>query len=94
MKLLDQWGTDLVGASHGCSAPEQCDLVLRGWLADRGWVMTSAVVRVDGRNVYTQSGSHYVLGDRHPKFVAWMEEQGLPFDPENPIRKKKYANDS
>lgn len=48
-------------------------------------VSTGAVVRVDGHTVETSSGSIYVLGEADPRYLSWLAEQGIPFDPERPI---------
>lgn len=50
-------------------------------------VTTSAITKVDGPYVQTESGSTYVMGDPDPDYVDWCREQGhhIPTR-EEPIR--------
>lgn len=52
-------------------------------------VVTSAIVAIDGRRVTTSSGSVYILEDIDPEYVAWMEKNGIEYDPETPIKIKR-----
>jgi hypothetical protein len=54
-------------------------------------VLTSYVDRVEGRRVTTQSGSVYVLGEPKPEYLQWMTEHGHAYDPEHPIKEKRYG---
>ncbi len=49
-------------------------------------IITSYIVKVDGKNVTTYSGSVYILEDIDPTYLAWMTEHGYTYDPENPIK--------
>lgn len=49
-------------------------------------VTTSAIVRVEGRNFWTASGSAYVLeGDPLPKYLTWLKSLGREYDSTRPI---------
>ncbi len=53
-------------------------------------VKTSNIVRSEGDLVFTKN-SIYKLGQPDPKWLDWMEENGIQFDPENPIKIKIIA---
>ena len=55
-------------------------------LADGKHIVTSRIVRSEGRRVWTKSGTEYVLETYDPRWVAWMDENEIPFDPEAPVR--------
>jgi len=46
---------------------------------------TSRIVESDGRLVQTKSGSVYRLGEPDPEWLAWMADNGIDFDPSQPI---------
>lgn len=52
-------------------------------------VLTSPIVKVEGRLVRTRSGTWYELGTAHPDFVEYLRSHDYQFDPENPIRTVK-----
>jgi hypothetical protein len=51
-------------------------------------IRTGPIMSIDGRDVMTMSGNVYRLGERCPLYAAWMDDEGLKFDPENPIKRK------
>ena len=54
-----------------------------------GRIETSPLVRVEGRVVWTASGSGYFLGRVSPAYRRWLRKNGIPYDPEHPIRIKE-----
>lgn len=58
----------------------------REGFADGDHILTMPVTSFQGRTIVTKSGSTYLLGEPDPEFVAFLAEEGRPFDPENPIR--------
>ena len=75
LRLPELSSIQLAGAVYGHSRYE-----------DGHRISTSPIREVDGRRVVTQSGSTYLLGDPDPRYLTWLEEQGVAFDPENPIK--------
>jgi hypothetical protein len=52
-------------------------------------VLTSAIVKIDGKKITTFSGSVYILEEPDPNYLQWMKKEGYNFDPENPIKDKR-----
>lgn len=52
-------------------------------------VRTSPIVSANGREITTLSGSVYVLEDIDPEYLSWLEDNGLTYDPVNPIKFRK-----
>jgi hypothetical protein len=49
-------------------------------------VTTSPIVRVEGRNFWTRTGSAYVIeGDPEPKYLAFLKSIGRGYDAERPL---------
>lgn len=94
---INHWSTtrDTYGLSE-YDAPELAPLCLQGTTRNhprcRGpiHVMTSRIlgIRRDrwGYVVVTRSGSRYRLGEPDPKWLTWLEKNGTPYDPDNPIK--------
>jgi len=72
-------------------APEVRDIHLVGYRNDETEhrVITSPIVDIKGKVITTQSGSVYLLEDIDPEYLRWMQENGINFDPENPIKDKR-----
>lgn len=49
-------------------------------------IVTSEIVSVDGKRVTTYSGSIYILEEIDPNYLKWMQENGIEYNPENPIK--------
>lgn len=50
-------------------------------------ITTSPIVRFEGREFWTASGSHYVLeGMPAPEHIKWLERCGCTFDPDQPLK--------
>lgn len=87
---IDAWSLHTSG--DGYTAPELRAYQLRGIVKghpekrDGTCVYTSAILRVNGRYVFTESGSMYELGEPHPEYVAWCKAEGKSIDPEHPIK--------
>lgn len=52
-------------------------------------VITSSIMKADGRVITTYSGSTYTLEEPDPDYIQWMKDNGLTYDPINPIKFKK-----
>jgi hypothetical protein len=48
-------------------------------------VITSPIVKMNGREMTTYSGSLYILEDVSPEYLQWMDDNGFEMDPNNPI---------
>ncbi len=54
--------------------------------ANLRYTTSSPIIKVEGRVVFTESGSKYTLvGDPNPMYLILLEAQGLKYDTENPI---------
>jgi hypothetical protein len=88
---LEQWYAHYAGGT-AYTAPELRGLAIVGLLVDHPLrpdgtrVKTSRVVSATGRTVRTQSGSVYELGDIDPAYRAYLDEQGILYDHEHPIK--------
>ena len=68
-------------------APEANPKCLAGYRdKERKAVMTSAIVKAEGRQITTYSGSVYILEDMDPDYRQWLEKNNLSFDPESPLK--------
>jgi hypothetical protein len=72
-------------------APELNPKALEGYRdEDNKYVRTSPIAKVNGKEITTESGSVYILEDIDTDYREWLAEQeGLEFDPDNPILIKK-----
>lgn len=52
-------------------------------------VITSPIVKVNGRECTTQSGSVYILGEVAEDYITWMKDHGITYDPANPIKDRR-----
>lgn len=74
------------------TAPEVPPCV-QGRIPNGRHIITSPIVRSEGRTVWTESGSHYELGEPDPRWLEWLASNDYQFDPENPIKTvKKLSN--
>lgn len=50
-------------------------------------VTTSRIVRVEGRRVWTESGTEYLLdGEPRAQYLEWLKARGHAYDPQQPIK--------
>lgn len=50
-------------------------------------ITTSRIIDTRGKLVKTLSGTRYrLVGDPHPDYAAWCQEQGIDLDPEAPFK--------
>lgn len=71
-------------------APEQIHACLLGIRdSDGKYVRTSPIVKAEGKEITTKSGTLYILEDMDPDFRLWLEQEGIEYDPENPITFKR-----
>lgn len=86
---LHRWS--VTGSSDNpFAAPEQnlpCLVGIRD--SDGKYVRTSPIAKAEGKEITTKSGTLYILEDMDPDFRLWLEEQGIAYDPENPITFKE-----
>lgn len=88
--FLDEWSVDYANEDPW-QAPECAGIVLIGKVTGHpkkpngARIKTSEVVRVEGRRVYTASGTAYWLKEPSAKYLAWLAEHRPNWDPENPI---------
>lgn len=69
------------------TAPELASRYLVGFRVEDGKrVSTSHIMKVEGNKVETRSGNIYILEDINSDYKNWMDEQGMSFDPQNPIK--------
>lgn len=52
---------------------------------DNTWILTSTIVRAEGRTAFTTGGTRYELGEPEPAWVEYLKEEGRPLDAENPL---------
>ena len=82
---LYKWS--VVSDNNPWHAPEQRTIQLAGFRDDQPkQIVTSSVVKIEGRNITTRSGSVYVLEDISAEYLDWMQENGITYDPNNPIK--------
>lgn len=73
-------------------APELVGLALRGTVTnhprkpDGSRIVTSRVVMVRGREVKTESGNWYRLGEPSEEYLEYLKRDGREFDVEAPIK--------
>lgn len=71
-------------------APEANPKCLIGFRSpDNKRVRTSPVKEINGMHITTETGSVYILEDMDPDFRHWMEEEGIEWDPEHPLKMKR-----
>ena len=98
LPIINNWSTCYSTPPDPYQAPETACIAIQGKISghpgrfeDGHGVVTSSVVDVRkdrwGFVVHTYSGSKYRLGAVDPKWVSWMAESGIEWNPEQPIRK-------
>lgn len=75
------------------SAPELCRKSLTGNVyghsdfPEGAPIKTNYINNAEGRKVWTLSGTEYVLeGDPNPEYLAWLNDNKVKFDLNNPIK--------
>jgi hypothetical protein len=86
---LHRWSVTQYSDDPYLAPEQQCASLLGTRDTDGRFVKTSPVVKVEGKQITTRSGSVYILEDMDPDFRLWLEEEGIEYDPENPITFKK-----
>lgn len=73
--------------------PECLNKYLVGFRVEDGKrVSTSHIMKVNGNRIETRSGNIYILEDINPDYKNWIDEQGMDFDPDNPIKIKSMKD--
>jgi hypothetical protein len=86
---LENWSVTLRGSIY--LAPEHHQRCLQGEVfghadhEDGHHVTSSPIKTAEGQTVTTRSGTRYTLGKPNPRWLEWMEGEGIEFDPANPI---------
>ena len=98
LPVINNWSTTATSGDNPYLAPENNPLVVQGHVhgrdgfEDGSQIVTSHVVDVRsdrwGHTIDTVSGSRYRLGTVDAKWVAWLRERGIEFDPRRPIIKR------
>lgn len=52
---------------------------------DGSFVTTSRVMSAEGRQVTTESGTVYRLGEPSKDYLRWLKDNNLSYDPEHPV---------
>lgn len=78
---IQQWST-----YRGPFDAPELPVRIQGKFEDGRYILTSGVVRSEGRRVWTESGSEYELGEPDERFTTWLAKNDYQFDPEHPIR--------
>lgn len=82
---LNKWG--ITTTSNPFTAPECSRIHLVGFRDDDNRrVITSPIMKVEGRIITTRSGSTYFLGEPDSEYLAYLEEIEYEYDCENPIK--------
>lgn len=69
-------------------APEMNPICLLGCrIPGNKTVRTSPITQINGREITTETGSIYILEDMDPDYRHWLEDNGMEYDPANPIKK-------
>lgn len=97
---LYQWG--VTGASNNpYLAPEVNPKCLIGFRFDHKilWdqnltlnckrVLTSPIIKINGKEIHTKSGSLYILEDIDPDYLQWIKENNIKYDSNNPLKIKE-----
>jgi hypothetical protein len=87
---LHRWSVIMYGGPY--TSPEASSKCLCGFRSpgnDAKKVRTSPIDKINGREITTESGSVYILEDMDPDYRSWMEQEGIEWDPECPLKFKK-----
>lgn len=93
MPRLENWSV-FVDNADGYKPPELLKRYLNGTVFDHPFhsdgksIDTSSIQVAEGKVVVTRSGTRYELGSPSPDYLRWLQEKGLSFDPENPIKRR------
>ena len=94
MPRLENWSVVSTQTNESYIAPEHRNRHLVGEVFDHPtfWngkeIETSSIQLAEGKVVVTRSGTRYELGSPSPDYLRWLQEKGLSFDPENPIKRR------
>lgn len=90
---IDNWS--IIGNNNPYLAPELRSIFLHGIVDDhprlgKNIKMTSSrIVTAEGLTITTKSGSVYELGNVDPKYLEYLKENNIEFNPEQPITFKE-----
>lgn len=92
MIKLENWSLVLGQGGSAFDPPELLPRCLQGNVyghpkhMDGKFVITSRIVKTNGRQVDTYSGSIYWLENPDPKYLSWLEDNDYDFNSEEPIK--------
>jgi adenine-specific DNA methylase len=76
--------------ANGYWAPEQRKVSLAGFRdQETKPVVTSSIKEINGKEITTSTGSVYILQDIDPEYLEWLNQEGIVYDPANPIKIKE-----
>lgn len=85
---LRKWSVSYAGTPY--DSPESIRISLRGYRnREKKPVLTSYIVKAEGRKITTYSGSIYILWDIDPDFLQWMKDNNIPYNEQAPITLKE-----
>jgi hypothetical protein len=88
--VIDNWAC-VYGNGDAFTPPELRDLMVEGCVnghykyPDGKIILTSCIRKVEKDIIFTQN-STYRLGEPRKDWLDWLKENGIEFDPENPIK--------
>jgi len=86
--ILNNWS--VISTADPYDAPEAVKTYLHGTRSeDNKTVKTSRIVKVNGKEITTKSGSIYVLGTISPEYLQWMKENNIQYNENQPIKIKR-----
>src|SRR5271170_5635163 len=84
---LSHWSIQIKADPYAAPETKNMDIRLVGYRDDESRaVITSSVMKVEGKTITTRSGSVYLLQDIDPAYEAWMKDNGIAYDPDDPIK--------
>jgi hypothetical protein len=78
--------------ADGYTPPEAADIRLIGEVLDHPKlgenkkIQTSSINEINGRTVYTKSGSVYILGRINPEYRKWLKKNSPNWNWRKPVR--------
>lgn len=90
MARLENWSL-IFTTQNFYLAPEVRSKSIHGEIYDHSYfkngdkIKTSPITSAKGNKIITQTGTLYTLGTPSKKYIKWLNENQIPFDPNNPF---------